>query len=339
MDPQQWTVETAQGWLSSHPWIFGCNFLPSSAVNSTEMWQAGTFDAETIQRELRWAQEIGFNSCRVFLQHLVWQDDPEGQKRRMDHFLSLASAQGISTMFVLFDDCAFSGKTPYLGAQGDPVPGVHNSGWTPSPSPEQVIDPSQWHSLGAYLRDLLGTFSADERIVAWDLYNEPGNNKMGNSSLPLVNAAFDWAQDVRPTQPLTVGIWQPALESLNETSLRRSDLVSFHSYADSARTADQIAHLRAWNRPLLCTEWLHRPFNSRFQTHLPLFREAQVGCYSWGLVAGRTQTYHHWGSEPGTPAPSLWQHDVLHADGTPYDPEEILLIQRLVQEDPQAGFA
>ena len=29
------------------------NFLPSTAVNSTEMWQADSFDAATIERELR----------------------------------------------------------------------------------------------------------------------------------------------------------------------------------------------------------------------------------------------------------------------------------------------
>jgi hypothetical protein len=332
MDKQQWTAKQARTWISAQSWIFGCNFLPSTAVNSTEMWQAATFDRETIERELHWASEIGFNSCRVFLQHLVWRTDPESQKSRMDQFLNIASAHGISTMFVLFDDCAFSGKRPYLGPQDDPIPGVHNSGWTPSPSPEQVVDRGKWRDLEAYVRDLLNSFSTDKRILAWDLYNEPGNNKMGNASLPLVTAAFDWGQDVRPSQPLTIGIWKPELVELNEMILRRSDVISFHSYLDLAKTTELLKNLKERDRPLLCTEWLHRPFNSQFATHLPLFRRAEVGSYIWGLVAGRTQTYYHWGSPPGTPEPEIWQHDIFHRDGTPYNQEEIQFIQTFVQD-------
>jgi hypothetical protein len=60
-----------------------------------------------------------------------------------------------------------------------------------------------------------------------------------------------------------------------------------------------------------------------------VFVENKVGWYQWGLVAGRTQTYYHWGSKPGTPPPTIWQHDLLHADGTPYDPGEIELLRKL----------
>ena len=77
---------------------------------------------------------------RIFVQFLVWQDDPDGLRQHLDEFLSIASEQGISTVPVLFDDCAFAGKEPYLGPQDDPVAGVHNSGWTPSPGPSRVAN-------------------------------------------------------------------------------------------------------------------------------------------------------------------------------------------------------
>src|SRR5690606_37421410 len=153
------------------------NFLPSTAVNSTEMWQAATFDLETIERELRLAQSVGYNSARVFLQYLVWKDDPEGLKNRIDAYLRVADKHGITTMFILFDDCAFAGKEPYLGPQDAPVPGVHNSGWTPSPGPKMVVDQSTWSDLEAYVTDIVGTFKDDKRVVVWDLYNEPGNSE------------------------------------------------------------------------------------------------------------------------------------------------------------------
>jgi hypothetical protein len=105
--------------------IRGCNYLPRTAVNTTEMWQADTLDPGTIDQELGWAQAVGYNSMRVFLQYLVWHD-AAGLAERMDTFLSLADAHAVRTMFVPFCDCSFAGREPYLGPQDPPVPGVHN---------------------------------------------------------------------------------------------------------------------------------------------------------------------------------------------------------------------
>ncbi len=61
-EPGVWPVEKAKAWSRSHPWLVGCNFAPSTAINQLEMWQADTFDLLTIDRELGWAEELGFNS-------------------------------------------------------------------------------------------------------------------------------------------------------------------------------------------------------------------------------------------------------------------------------------
>ena len=87
------------------PWSFGCNFIPSTAINQLEMWQADTFDPETIDRELGWAAGIGMNLVRVYLHDLLWLDDKNGFLERMERFLEIASSHGIKAMFVFFDDC------------------------------------------------------------------------------------------------------------------------------------------------------------------------------------------------------------------------------------------
>ena len=143
----QWTAEQANDWYTSIAPIRGCNYLPRSAVNSTEMWQAESFDPDTIAEELAWAAAAGFNAVRVFHQFLVWQSDPDGLKSRIDRFLDIAEDNGIKVMFILFDDCAFAGKEPYLGQQDDPVPYTHNSGWTPSPGLTRVGDRAVWPEL------------------------------------------------------------------------------------------------------------------------------------------------------------------------------------------------
>jgi hypothetical protein len=307
----------------------GLNYLPSTAVNDVEMWQAETFDAATIARELAWAAGLGLNSCRVFLNYVVWEADAAGLKERLAAFLDIAAGHGITVMPILFDDCAFGGAEPAVGPQGDPVPGVHNSRWVPSPGSRRLRDSIAWAGLEAYVRDLVGDFADDPRVAAWDLYNEPGNGGMAEAgSLALVEAALSWARDAGPSQPLTVGVWHADLAELNRAQLDLSDVISFHNYGDVAAVRAQIADLARLGRPMLCTEWLARTTGSRFETHLPVFRAEGVGCYCWGLVAGRTQTYYPWGSPEGAPEPQLWHHDILRPDGSPFDPAEVETIRR-----------
>ena len=112
-----WSRDRASKWYKKVGVIRGCNYLPRTAVNMTEMWQSETFSPKTIDQELGWAEKAGYNSVRVFLPHLVWKDDSERQKKRLDQFLSIADQYAISTMLILFCDCSFSGKEPYLGKQ------------------------------------------------------------------------------------------------------------------------------------------------------------------------------------------------------------------------------
>ena len=225
-----WSKEKARQWYGKVSPLRGCNYLPRTAVNMTEMWQADTFDPETIDQELGWAEKAGYNSVRIFLQYLVWKDDPEGVKKRLDKFLTVADKHGISSMVILFCDCSFAGKEPYLGKQDEPVGGVHNSGWVPSPGLKRVTDKGVWPDLEKYVKDIVGSFGKDERILIWDLYNEPGNSRMGEKSLPLAEAAFAWARATNPSQPLTIGAWTRFEGKMSKRLMELSDIVSFHGY-------------------------------------------------------------------------------------------------------------
>ena len=350
----RWSEEAAAAWYSARPWLCGCNFLPSTAVNFIDMWQAASFDPETIERELGWARDIGFNSLRTNLPFDVWRADRNGLVERIDRFLSIAAANGMSTMLCLMDDCGFSGDGPTLGVQPDPVPGVHNSRAAASPGRGVVMAPSAWAGVEAYVRDLVAHFAKDRRILAWDLYNEPGNlmifaadgehsfkTTLGAFSHRLLVEAFSWCRDIAPTQPLTVAAWrvpsfgeQPDVffdNDIDRTALALSDLVSFHAYTSADRTARIIAQLRTHRRPVLCTEWMARHAGSRIEDQLSLFHSARVGAWQWGLVNGRTQTHVPWPAMMSTHAEDedAWFHDLLRPDGTPYSEEEIREIRKL----------
>ena len=342
----RWTEEKANEWRQSIGRVIGCNYLPATAVNSTEMWQKDTFDPETIKKELMLAASTGYNSVRVFLQFIVWEAERESFMKNFEDFLKIADLSGISVMPVLFDDCAFAEKEPYLGKQDDPKHGVHNSGWTPSPGPAIADDPSKQEELRAYVTDIVGTFKDDRRIIVWDLYNEPCNSKRGEKSLPLLKNAFKWAREANPRQPLTTGLWNivgdyefPAHEYI---FAELSDVISYHDYLPLGQSVDRHGVLKKYNRPLFCTEWMYRPGNNTFESHLPFFMEENAGIYNWGLVAGKTQTNLYNGEtvcdkqagihgDAAEPHPVVWQHDIFYPDFTPYSEAEIAILRQCAQ--------
>ena len=212
------------------------------------------------------------------------------------------------------------------------IPGVHNSRWLQSPSSPEVVDPATWPRLREYVQGVLSWLGDDGRVLMWDLYNEPGNEGLLGNALPLLQETFRWAREIGPSQPLTAGNWNRAapFDELNRSQEAHSDIITFHSYEDAATVAQLIERFENHGRPVICTEYLARTADSHFETHLPLFRDAGVGCLSWGLVAGRTQTFYSWGSPPGAPEPAIWYHDIYRADGTPYDEAEVELIRGVI---------
>ena len=163
--------------------------------------------------------------------------------------------------------------------------------------------------------------------MLWDLYNEPGNSGMGNKSLPLVEAVFDWACQAEPSQPLTIGVWGGPKE-ISDKQIEFSDVISFHFYGDYYGMKNRITDLKKFNRPVICTEWMARTLGSTYETELPLFKQETVGCYNWGLVNGRTQCQYPWGSPKDAPEPQVWFHDLLRRDGSPKNPDEIAFIRK-----------
>ncbi len=330
----QWSAQKAKNWYTQQPWLVGCNFSPSTAINQLEMWQADTFDPDTIDRELGWAASIGMNTARVYLHDLLWTQDSEGFLERIDLFLDICKKHNIRPMFVLFDSCW--NPHPKLGKQPEPKPHLHNSGWVQSPHIDVIKNPERIDTLEPYVKGVLGRFKDDVRVLMWDLYNEPGNKQEDHESLVLLKKVFKWARQVNPSQPLTTGLWEgdwqkDKLSELNKYMLDHSDVITFHAYHGLDRTKEKFNNLKPYGRPLLCTEYMARTVGSMFTEHLPYFKENHIGAYNWGLVAGKTQTQYPWESlrKDFTAEPEVWFHDIFRPDGTPYDTAEIELFKKL----------
>ena len=349
---QRWSEQKAQAWSAEQPWLVGANFVPSNAINQLEMWQANTWSPELIDKELGWAADLGMNTMRVYLHDIPYRTDPEGFKQRIDAFLAICQGHNIRPMLVIFD--SVWDPYPKAGTQPEPVRGLHNSGWVQSPGADYLTDSTRWAELRAYVVDLLSHFADDERILAWDLVNEPDNdnaNSYGRNNkqlepdnkkelgVALVKQAFVWAREANPSQPITSAPWYgdwSSLESMSEMDrflLTHSDIITFHCYGDAKDFAQRVKYLETFNRPMLCTEYMARPEGSTFQDILPIAKQDKVGMVNWGLVAGKSNTIYPWDSwqQAYQEEPPVWFHDIFRLDGSAYRKEEVMYLKTLLK--------
>lgn len=343
-----WTKEQANSWYAKQPWLVGSNYNPSTAINQLEMWQKETFDPKRIDEELGWAEQIGMNTMRVYLHDLLHKEDAEGLYKRMDTFLEIADKHHIKILFVLFDSCW--DPFPESGKQRAPKPHVHNSGWVQSPGQKALQDTTQYPRLEKYVKETVAHFKEDQRILGWDVWNEPDN--MTGSSYEKVEIAnkvdlvynllgkvFKWARESNPSQPLTSGVWagdwtEANLKPIFKLQLDQSDVISFHCYDKPKDFLKRINELKRYGKPMLCTEYMARPNGSTFEGFLPIAKENKIAMINWGLVDGKSQTKYSWDSwtKKYDAEPELWFHEVFHTDGTPYKKSETDLIKKMTSE-------
>jgi len=344
-----WSIEKANEWYAKQSWLVGCNFLPSTAVNQLEMFQRDSFDIETIRQEILMASKLGFNSLRIYLHDLLWQD-----KRSLIYHLNLVlevcEVNAIKPILVLFDDCHRG--YPKLGIQPKPVRGVHNSGWKQSPGIaivhdiyDRSISERETERLKSYVQEVITEFGQDPRVLMWDIYNEPGQFPVGEKSIRLLELTWRWAQEVRPTQPLTACLDGSVGAEIIECNQNNSDVITFHQY-EGDKLESSIRRLKALRRPVICTEYMARELGTTFEFSLPIFKDAKVGCYNWGFVAGKSQTHFGWTTvgnlqklkkeryfleeNEDIPEPDIWFHDIYRKDGSAYDDQEIECIKQIL---------
>lgn len=359
--PGRWSKEKINKWYDKQPWLVGSNYVPATAINQIEMWQASTWNPERIDLELSWAEEIGMNTLRVFLHDLVWADDEEGLYSRMDEFLTICKKHKIKPWFVFFDDCHH--PNPKLGVQPLPVKAYHNSGWNNSPARELAerysigkATKEEVARLKGYVQHTMKRFKNDKRVLLWELYNEPGrDNRLGGSfgdrSNQLVYDSWVWAREINPSQPIT-STTEGSVGKINIKINRiNSDLHSLHSYSNWEKVKkNTVGPYEVDGRPILLTEWLARNNGSTVAELLPKLKEEKIGAVNWGFVSGKTGTVWAWSSlkgrdvekeradgnviHPGEefPEPKVWFHDLFRFDGTPFDENETKIYKELTKK-------
>ena len=346
---KKWSKERIWNWYNERTWIRGCNYMSSDCANRIDQWQALGFEErfKTTERELGLMADLGYNSIRIIPEFIVWNQEHDGFLERFDRYLDLCAKYGISCMVVLANDC-MRPKGDEINTLGEQKFdwGYHGGrkrsqhGDFAGMGHHVLDEPDTAPLYFEMVREIVDRYKSDERIIIWNVYNEVGNAKRQDVSLPNLKRIFEIVRAIDPVQPLTCETWTlngdiEELPEVQKYGLEQSDLISFHSYGNYQSVIRQIKQLKQYDRPIICSEWLARCQHNNVFEIFPLFYLEKIGCYNWGFVAGKYQTYEPynvvWDDYEKNPNIDFdftkWFHDLYRPNHKPYDPKEIECIK------------
>lgn len=349
----RWSKERIWEWYNARPWMRGCNYMSADCANRVDQWQSFGFEErfKTTESELALMQETGFNTVRLILEYVVWKEEHDSFMERFERYLSLCDKYGLSCMIVLANDCmppkTALWKMPYIGPQhydwgyhGGRKHSQHSIHTEAAPH-FYLDDETSREDYFRMVREIVSKYKEDPRICIWDIYNEPGNSRRDAQTLPNLKRMFEIVREINPAQPLTACVWRTRRNPFSEIeqyALDNSDIISYHCYKNYEEHMEVIRRLKEEGRPIINTEWLDRCFGNDVFSLFPLFYKEKIGCYNWGFVAGKYQTYEikesTWqkyenGTLPDYVDFTKWVHDLYRPSHRPYDPREIALIKEI----------
>lgn len=347
---EQWSAQQAWTWYRAQPWLRGCNFVSSDSRDAFDWLQSDNFEAKksTTDRELALAAQLGFNSIRIILPYELWRQEHDAFLQHLETYVGLAAGHGISVMMVLANDCCYKKEkfqAPVPGPQkvdwgyhGGVFNSVHvvleenEVGYNP-----YLDEPDTFSCYLKMVKEIVTRYAKDERVVLWNILNEPGNSRRNMLVAEPMKELFCATRACDPIQPLTADVWSPDGQEVEELAARLSDVISFHEYRPYPDFVQRIAQLKRWGRPLICTEWMSRTTHSTVKEIFPLLYLERIGCYNWGFVNGKSQmnetTQAAWEiyarqGEACEMDMVSWMHDLYRPSLRPYDPAETNLITR-----------
>ena len=294
--------------------------MPSYARNDVQTWM--DYDSAVIERELGYAEKLGLNCVRVFLQFAVYEHDGKRFLERLTDFLQRCDQHHLLMMPVLFDSCF--GEFPDLEHYRD-------KDWMACPGQDR-LGAEQWPKLEQYVRDVVGAHGGDPRIVAWDVMNEPTCTRFYKEAADkervhtFLKHFLDYVKAQRPTQPRTVGLMASSELPL---VLDQVEVLGFHNYTPGLR--EDIRRVKALARQhgklALLNEVVRRP-EQPFDFAMPILREEGIGWVFWELMLGKTEF-----SRGENPIQGL-----VYPDGTCRDAREIAAVRNSTVEDARQLF-
>ena len=277
--------------------VDGANYHPSWSWNAYQTW--ANYNADQMERELDYAAKLGLNSLRTNLSYEFWRDEQQDNQTAnrhlgtLEHFLTQCDQRGIQPLLMLFE----------APPQGDPANvnpleyryGIH------SPSRSEVLQPRNWSGYSGspehFVTRLAGKLSGDDRVLAVEIMNEPGDIQ------PRADFVVDMATAFRenaPNVPVTVGTKDTEFARYyDEDRGLNLDAWQFHMNLPkdpASASAYIMENAGRTSKPVWCTEWQRTREEGGPAVGLPFLRSLAPtvnqareqgtlqGDYFWGLM-------------------------------------------------------
>ena len=348
---ERWSSKQAQEWYSKQGWLRGCNFIGSDCTNRLDMWQSYKSEEKllTAEKELALCEKIGFNTVRLWANFDVYYKEADAFMDILEKYITLCDKYHQKVMMVLaYEEDLPRGDVFIAKEMGEQAYALgEHQGRIPLSKEEEAKTPKHYMEYDELkdlfikmVKDIVSKYCNDERILCWNIYNEPGI-AINERSIPILNTLFEVVRSYDPIQPLCADVWRGLdngkIKSKEEQlAFDLSDIISFHSYLPYEHFVEELSYWNKCERPVFLTEWLHRINHNNIFEIYPLLFLNNIANYCWGFVVGKTQTNEPWPYmwyeyEQGIITDfdfTKWQHDLFRPNLRPYDPKEIKLITK-----------
>ena len=226
--------------------VRGFNYQPSWSSNGFVIWRQ--FRPELFHRELgqgiRYFQ--GINTIRLWLSFDAFASaDAAGQKAVVANFqtaLQIADGYRLKVIPVLFNNWH---SIPDFG-------GIANEMieyWMNDHDRNHTIPRNVFMS---YLEAFAGAHAADDRILVWDLCNEPFNSGVTPALISWLDFLYRKCKELKVLAPLSVGM-APSIDSLKLLE-PASDVLTIHPYGNRRFLDAAVACGERVGKSVLATE-------------------------------------------------------------------------------------
>ncbi len=260
----------------NYGWLRGFSVVPSWGARIEEAWWF--YDGGRFREEVALARTVHANCIRLWIEFTAWMADP---KRVTEHFLDAVAAiaeHGMKTMPCLFNRW-------------------HDAKWDYGGQYHEDLY-RNWTAKMEYVGELVRPLANDDRVLIWDLCNEPAAHNLNDD---WAKREYAWLEQVAKTvrssgarQPITIG----TMTGTNiETYAPLCDVLCAHPYTRTENElVAQIAGLeeirKRIGKPMMANECIpgclddqRRAALARAYAHR--LSEAGFGWMGWALREGK----------------------------------------------------
>ena len=222
--------------------VYGFNYQPSYGSTAVEIW-IDKFDAATVDHELGLGRQYfpNMNTVRLWLSPDAYIKNPEQFTQNFEATLTSCEKYNIKAIPTLFNNWH---SVPDFGGISEEMINYwfHNYGQD-GEAENYVFRP--------YLEAMFKDHATDDRILAWDLCNEPFNSGSTEPYIPWLQHTYNMAKTLGAEQPIGVSVGVGQLSYVEAFS----DVLMIHPYFASSVNWDSVkAFASEHNKALLATE-------------------------------------------------------------------------------------